>query len=403
MRAHNWFRSRRLGLLAPALLLGLAILGCGKTDTGGATPAGESASSPAGASEDVILIGEYGSMTGETATFGLSTHAGIELALEEANAAGGINGKQIKIISYDDRGDTGEAGTVVTRLITSDKVVAILGEVASSLSLAAGRVAQQYGVPMISPASTNPAVTEIGPMVFRVCFIDPYQGSVCAKFMGNDLKATKAAVLYDQSQAYSTGLREAFVKAFTEQGGTIVTEQSYGKGDQDYSAQLTTIRDANPEAIFVPGYYTEVGNIAIQARKLGITVPLVGGDGWDSAKLTEIGGAALDGCYYSNHYSPEDTRPEVQEFVAKLKAKTGQVPDTMAALGYDAARILFDAIKRSPSLGKDDLAKAIGETKDFPGVTGIITLDENRNAQKSAVILQIKDSKVSYLTTVAPH
>jgi len=342
-------------------------------------------------------------MTGSEATFGQSTHNGIMLAVEEFNAAGGLAGRQVELKSYDTQGKSQEAGTVVTRLITEDKVVAVLGEVASSLSLAGGRVAQQFGVPMISPSSTNPQVTQIGDMVFRVCFIDPYQGYVVAKFTSENLKRTRVAVLYDQGQAYSKGLKDDFRKAFEALGGQIVTEQAYTGGDQDFSAQLGNIKAASPEAIFVPGYYTDVGNIALQARKLGITATLLGGDGWDSPKLTEIGGAAIEDSYFSNHYSHEEQRPEVQSFVQKFQAKYGVVPDGLAAMGYDAARLLFDAMKRSPSLGGKDLAAAIAQTKAFAGVTGAITIDAERNARKPAVVLQVKGGKYAFAASIQPQ
>jgi branched-chain amino acid transport system substrate-binding protein len=352
---------------------------------------------------NVIRVGEFGSMTGSQATFGQSTHNGIMQAVDEINAAGGVNGKKIEIISYDDQGKSQEAGTAVTRLITQDQVSAVLGEVASSLSIAGGRVAQQQGVPMISPSSTNAKVTEIGDMIFRVCFIDSFQGFVGARFATENLKATKAGILYDQGAAYSKGLKDDFAKAFVAMGGTVVTEQAYSEGDQDFNAQLGSIRDAGAEVIYVPGYYTDVGNIALQARNLGITLPLLGGDGWDSEKLAEIGGAAIEGSYYSNHYAPEEARPEVQKFVDDYKARyDGHIPDGLAALGYDAARVLAEAMKRSPTLGGKDLAAAIAATRDFPGVTGRITMDENRNAQKPAVVVQMKGGRPTVVTSILP-
>jgi branched-chain amino acid transport system substrate-binding protein len=267
-------------LRLPVLLLALAAL-CGCPNSGPGQNAADS---------NEILIGHYASMTGSEATFGQSTDNGIKLAVEEINAAGGINGKQIKLITYDDKGDTKETGATVTRLITRDQVVAVLGEVQSTLSLAGAPVCQENGVPMISPSSTNPRVTEVGDKIFRVCFIDPFQGYVCAKFAREheSVKAEKIAVLYDQSSAYSKGLAEEFEKAFTSLGGKVTENQAYNKGDQDFTAQLTAIRSTDPDMIFVPGYYTDVGNIAIQARQLGIDVPLFGGDGWDSSHLFAI-------------------------------------------------------------------------------------------------------------------
>jgi branched-chain amino acid transport system substrate-binding protein len=394
--------------LASALLfviMGAPLLGCGGGDkSGGGSPGGTPA--PAGAAQvpsgDAILIGHFGSMTGSEATFGQSTDNGIRLAVKELNAAGGIKGKRVELKTYDDQGKTQEAGTAVTRLITSDKVTAVLGEVASSLSIAGGRVAQQYGVPMITPSSTNPAVTQIGDMVFRVCFLDPFQGWVEAKFARENLKAGKAAILYDQAQAYSKGLKDYFKDAFEKMGGTITSVQAYTGGDQDFSAQLTTIRQTNPDLIFVPGYYTDAGNVSIQVRKLGITVPMLGGDGWDSTQLAAIGKDAIEGSYFSNHYSFQEDRPEVKNFVDKYKTDYGQIPDGLAALGYDAARLLFDAMNRASSLDGKTLAASIAATKDFKGVTGLISMDPERNAKKSAVVVQMKGGVPVYVTTIAP-
>jgi branched-chain amino acid transport system substrate-binding protein len=349
-----------------------------------------------------VLIGHYGSMTGSEATFGVSTDNGIKLAVKERNAAGGVKGQQVKLITYDDQGKAQEAVVAVTRLIQQDEVKAVIGEVASSRSLAGGPVCQRLGVPMISPSSTNPDVTAIGDMISRVCFIDPFQGYVGAKFARENLKLEKAAVLYNRAQAYSSGLNNNFKDSFQTMGGTIVSEQAYGDGDNDFSAQLTAIREAKPDFIYIPGYYTEVVNIARQARQLGINVPLIGGDGWDSEELKNAGDA-LNNCYFSNHYSHEDTRPEVQEFVQKYQAEYGKVPDGLAALGYDSARLLFDAIERAPTTDGKDVAAAIAATKDFKGVTGTITIDSDRNAKKDAVILEVVDGVPKYVANVTPE
>ncbi len=351
---------------------------------------------------DTILIGEFGSMTGSEATFGQSTHNGIMLAVKEVNAAGGVKGKQVAVKSYDDQGRGQEAGTAVTRLITEDQVKAVLGEVASSLSIAGGRVAQQYKVPMISPSSTNPQVTQIGDMVFRVCFLDDFQGYVQAKFARDQLKAQNVALLYDQAQAYSKGLKDYFKKHFESMGGKVVAEQAYTGGDQDFSAQLTTIRATNPDFVLLPGYYTDAANIVLQARKLGLTIPFLGGDGWDSAQLAAIGGKAIEGTYYSNHYSPDEQRPEVQNFVKKYQAEYNATPDGLAALGYDAAKLLLDAMGRAEALDGPTLAKAIAATKDFHGVTGIFSIDEHRDAKKTAVVVEMKEGKPHFVTTIAP-
>jgi branched-chain amino acid transport system substrate-binding protein len=349
-----------------------------------------------------IIIGHYASMTGPEATFGQSTDKAIRLALDERNAQGGVNGRPVELVTLDDASKTQEAGTAVTRLITEHHVKAILGEVSSGLSLAGGAVAQSYRVPMISPSSTAEGVTQVGNMISRVCFIDGFQGYVVAKFARDNLKATRVGILYDQQQAYSKGLAKEFDHAFRALGGTITTSQAYTGGDVNLSAQLQSLKDTQPEAIFLPGYYTDAGNISIQARKIGITVPFLGGDGWDSEKLAEIGGAAMEGNYYSNHYSFEETRPAVRDFVAKFKARYDEIPDGLAALGYDAAMVLFAAMERVPSLDGTELAAAIAATKSFPAVTGIITLDSDRNPVKSAVMVVMKDGQPRYAATIEP-
>ena len=349
-----------------------------------------------------IVVGEYGSFTGTTATFGQSTHNGIALAFDEVNAAGGILGKKIKLLSEDDQSKPEEAATAATKLINQNRVVALLGEVASSRSLAAAPISQSAKVPMISPSSTNPRVTQVGDYIFRVCFIDPFQGSVMAKFAANSLKVKKVAILYDLRNDYSVGLRQYFTDTFKGLGGEIVAEQSFSEGDSDFRAQLTQLKAKSPEAIYLPGYYTEASTVARQARELGITAPLMGGDGWDSPKLFEIGGKAIEGSYISNHYSTEDPSPTIQKFVQDYKTKYGATPDALAALGYDAAKILADAIKRAGGTEGPKLRDAIAATVDFPGVTGKITIDKTRNAVKPAVVLKVTDGKFKYVETIAP-
>ena len=358
------------------------------------------ATAACGRPDDSIKVGYYGSMTGKEATFGQSTYNGIKIAVDEINKGGGLNGKKIEIIPYDDKGDSKEAGSAVTRLIDSDRVVAVLGEVASSLSLAGGAVCKEKDVPMITPSSTNARVTANNPMVFRVCFIDPFQAAAIAKFITANLHLTKAAILFDQTQAYSKGLRDDFTKSFKKMGGTVVADQPYNGGDQDFSAQLSSIKAAGAEIIFVPGYYTEGGNIAIQARKLGVNVPLIGGDGWDSSQLAAIGGSSIEGCYYSNHSAPD--QPNMKDFVVKYKKEFNATPDALGGLGYDAMMVLFDSMKRAKSLGGKDLAAAIAQTKDFHGVTGSITIDKDHNAQKGVVIVQIKGGVPVFVAAVDP-
>ena len=356
---------------------------------------------PAARAQEPIRIGHYGSLTGSEATFGQSTSNGIKLRLQEINDAGGLNGRKVELIEYDTKGDAREAGAVVTRLVTRDKVAAVLGEVASSLSLAGAPVCQANRVPMITPSSTNPRVTQVGDYIFRVCFLDDFQGYVAAKFAKDTRKANRVAILQDQSQAYSVGLADYFEKHFKAMGGQITTRQSYNGGDQDFTSRLTAIRATNPDLIYVPGYYTDASNIAIQARKLGITVPLLGGDGWDSAKLTEIGGRAVEGSFFTNHAAPDE--PAMKEFAQKYQDEYGSEPDALAALAYDAAGVLFDAMKRAGSVDGAAIRNALVGTKDFQGVTGVINFDAGRDCIKAAVVVEVKNGKPTLAERIEPQ
>lgn len=350
-----------------------------------------------------IKIGEYASLTGDNASFGQSSHKGTVLAVEEINAAGGVLGKTLELISEDNRSTSGESTNIVKKLISRDQVVAILGEVASKRSLEAAPICQEKKIPMISPSSTNPQVTEKGDYISRICFIDPFQGTVMAKFALNSLKATKVAVITDTKNDYSVGLAKFFKEYFAKNGGEIVAEQSYSQGDVDFKGQLTAVKAANPQAIFVPGYYDSVGPMARQARELGIVTPLLGGDGWVSPELIKLAGTSLEGSYFSAHYSAEDKSPVIQDFLKNYKAKyNGEEPDDMAALGYDSVRVLADAIKRAGGVEPEKLRDAINATKDFPGVTGKITLDAKRNANKPAVVMEVKGQSWKYKETIAP-
>lgn len=420
----------RTTTLLAALIAGLlGLSGCEKGGEGGGQASGAGASAKDSASKDTgkpagdsskslapagggsgggseIVIGHYGSLTGPQATFGQSTDNAIKLAVKEINAAGGVKidgqARRVRLVSEDTEGKAEKAGTVVTKLITRDKVSAVLGEVASKVSMQGAPVCQQFGVPMITPSSTHPDVTKKGDMVFRVCFIDPFQGFAVAKFAKDDLKFTKVALLYDQAGTYSVGLKDEFAKAFKGLGGTIVSEQAYTEGASDFNAQLTRIRESNPEAIFVPGYYSDVAKIAIQARKLGMAMPLLGGDGWDSDELGNNAKEAIEGCFYSNHYAPDQPSEAVKEFVRKYEAEFHAVPDGLAALGYDAARILFDAMERGKATSGKPLRDAIARTKGFPGVTGTITLNDQRDAVKPVVIVERKGGKWIYRATIEP-
>ena len=352
-----------------------------------------------------IVIGQFASLTGETATFGVSSDEGVRLALDEINAKGGILGRKVRVITEDDQSKDDEAPTAALKLIDRDKVVALIGEISSGKSIMAAPVAQNAHIPMISPGSTNPKVTEMGDYIFRACFIDPFQGEAMARFATNDLKLKKFALLYAVNSPYSAGLNKYVKQALEKSGAQIVAEQSYTEGkDVDFKAQLTSIKNANPDAIFDTGYYGEAGLIAQQARELGIKCPLIGGDGWDSEKTVQIGKEAVEGCYFANHYSPDENRPEVQAFVAAYKAKyKGKVPDAMAILGYDAMKLLADAIGRAGSTEGSKIRDALAATKNFPGAAGAITIDAHRNASKPIVIVKIDKGQFKFVTSIKPE
>jgi branched-chain amino acid transport system substrate-binding protein len=351
-----------------------------------------------------VKIGGVGPVTGEAATFGISTKNAYNMAVDEWNANGGVfGGRKVKLIFEDDKGDPAEGATVYTKLIQQDKVAAIVGTVMSKVSLAGAPICQMYGIPMISPTSTNEKVTLVGDYIFRACFIDPFQGTVGAQFAYNDLKARKAAAIFDIGNDYTKGLAENFRGKFEQLAGkgSVVAFEGHPTGTTDFKAQLTRILQGKPDVLYVPDYYNDVGLIAKQARELGFKGPMVGGDGWDSPDLVKIGGSAVNNCYFTNHYSPADTRPIVQDFVKKYKARFGSEPDALAALGYDAMNIMLDAIKRAGSTNGAAIRDALVKT-DINVVSGRITFDKNRNPIKSAVIIEIKDGKQVYKTTVSP-
>ncbi len=382
----------RLALLAASLAGAMLATGCSKSG-------GDTAAAPA-----TIKIGEFASLTGKEATFGTSSHEGTVLAVEEINAAGGVLGKQLELVYEDNRSTPGESLTIAKKLINNDKVIAILGEVASGRSLEVAPFAQQSRIPQISPSSTNPDVTKVGDYIFRVCFIDPFQGTLLANFAKHTLKTSKVAIFSDVAAPYIVGLGKFFKEAWLAGGGTVVSEVKYTGGDKDFKAQLTVIKNAKPDSIMIPGYYTDVGLIVAQARQLGITVPMFGGDGWEAPELIQIAGAEnLVNTYYSTHFSPNSTDPLAQKFVAAYKKRyNDKVPDAMAALGYDSVLVLVDAIKRANGTESVALRDAIAATKGFAGATGLTTLDANRDASKPAVIITVKDGKFEYLETIAP-
>lgn len=356
-----------------------------------------------------IKIGVVYELTGNTASFGNSANNGAKLAFKEINAKGGVLGKQIKTVEADNKGEPSESANAMTKVISQDKVVAVTGFTTSSNGIAASTVAEDNKIPFVAAATTNPKVTinendgKVKNYTFRVCFIDPFQGTVGANFVLSTLQAKKAVVMIDNSSDYSKGLLQYFKAAFNKGGGQILAEEAYLQKDQDFKTILTKIKAFNPEVIYLPGYYEEVGKIIKQARELGIMVPFVGGDGWDSPKLVEIGGAAaLNKTYFTNHYSVDDKSEKSKAFVEAYRKEYGQVPDAMAVLGYDAAYALVDAIKRAGSAEPGKIRDALAATKDFPAVTGSLTLNEKHDAVKSAVILEFKDGKQVYKETVNP-
>ena len=398
---------KSLQMLLLLLIIGVFFTACGpKTTTTGETPTEVPASQTGGGggtgSGDTIKIGAYFSMTGDIATFGQSSVNAIRLAVDEINASGGVLEKKLDLIVEDTQSKQDGAAAAVQKLISQNNVDVILGEVASSNSLAAAPIIQKSQIPMISPSSTNPAVTQTGDYIFRVCFIDPFQGYVMAKFAKEKLKLKKAALLVDQSCDYCIGLAQYFKDTWTKEGGEILAQEAYFQKDTDFKGQLTNIKGKNPELLFVPGYYTEVGLIAKQARQLGIKAPLLGGDGWDSPKLLEIGGKDIEGGYFSNHYSVEADTPKIKAFVGEYEKRYGEIPDSLSALAYDSVYVMADAYNRAGKVDKQALRDALASTKDFDGVTGRITINQDRNADKSAVVLQIKGGKYTYVTTIEP-
>lgn len=377
---------KQLALVLCLVLIGSLIAGCGSPK----------------AEENVIKIGTVFELTGGNSALGKATLDGIKLAVKEANENGGINGKKIVLINEDNKSEPAEGANATKKLVERDRVVAILGSVASSAVLASAPITQAAEIPWVAATATNPKVTEVGDYVFRVCFIDPFQGAVVAKFASQNLQAKKAAVLVDMTSDYSKGLTQFFKDNFTKAGGQIVAEEAYSQKDTDFNAQLTKIKGMNPDVIFIPGYYSEVGLIAKQARQLGLTQPLLGGDAWDSPKLYEIAGDAINGCYFSNHYTSQDNSPNIVAFVKKYEAEYGRTPDAFGALGYESAAVLLNAIKQAGSTEGKAIRDALAATKEFPTVTGKLTLNEKRDAVKAAVILQLQKDRQVFVERIEP-
>lgn len=366
----------------------------------GCSTGGELKKNPA--TEGTIKIGVVLPLTGEVATYGQSAKKGIELAVERINESGGVLGKKIDLIIEDDKNDLKETANKVMKLIEEDNVVAIIGSVTSKCTLADMPVANSKNVPMVTPASTNPKVTKIGPYCFRVCFVDDFQGRVMAKFAREDLNTKRAALIFNSEDEYSKGLAKYFEKSFKDMGGEIVAAETYKNADSDFNAQLSKIKELEPEVIFLPGYYQKLALIAKQARALGIDATFLGGDGWASRELVKQAGEAVNGSYYSSHFSKDDPAPEVQEFVNEYKEKYGEEARPISALGYDALYFLADGIKNA---GKEDpkaIRDALGSIKNFSGATGNFSINENRNPIKSAVVFKIENGKQVFVKRVEP-
>ncbi|MFP5108486.1 ABC transporter substrate-binding protein [Neobacillus sp. C211] len=366
-----------------------------------------SSASSDGEKGGTIKIGANLELSGGVASYGQSAKEGIELAIEEINKKG-INGKKLELVTVDNKSDAAEATNGALKLATQDKVVAMIGAATSTNTLAQVQIAQDNKIPLITPTATNATITnkdgKVNDFVFRTCFIDPFQGTVAANFASNDLKVKSAAVLIDSSSDYSKGLAASFKKSFVANGGKIVKEEAYVAKDTDFRATLTNIKSAKPEYIFVPGFYEEVGLIIKQARELGLNVPIMGGDGWDSPKLVEIAGAnTLNNTFITNHYSSGDSDKKVQDFVAAFKAKyDGKSPDAFTALGYDTVYFLADAIKRAGSSDSNKIQKALAETDGLELVSGKVKLDKNHDPIKAAVILEYKNGEQQFKTKINP-
>jgi branched-chain amino acid transport system substrate-binding protein len=345
-----------------------------------------------------VKVGVILPLTGQLATFGKESLNGLNLALEQTKGSGST----IELFVEDTRSTVTDSAAAINKLITSDKVAVVIGEVASSNTIAATSAAESNKIPLMTHASTNDSITTGKSYVSRICFVDSFQGQVMAKFAAADLKAKTAAILLDSDSDYSRGLRDSFSKAFQELGGKVSVEVSYSQKDTDFKAQLGKVRRSKPDVVFVPGYYTQVGAILRQAKELGIKATFLGTDGWDSPAFFEIAGDAAAGHYLSNHFAPDDTDAKVQKFVTEYKAKYGSVPGAMAALAYDAGFFMRDVLKRTATGSSEEIKNAISGTKGFEGLTGTITLDDNRNAIKAAVILKTTKTGNTFFKRVNP-
>ncbi|HWR41150.1 MAG TPA: ABC transporter substrate-binding protein [Patescibacteria group bacterium] len=388
---------RMFSSLVLVLMMVAGLAGCGGDKKPDAKPAD---------SKEIKIGGNF-EMTGGIANFGKQTVNGIKLAFKEANAAGGVNGKQVVFVVADNKSEPSESTNAITKLITQDKVVAVMGPVSSSNVLATLQVAQDNKVPVVTATATNPKVTEengkVKPYAFRACFIDPFQGTVMANFAAKSLQAKTAAIFIDNSSDYSKGLAQFFEEGFVKNGGKVISKEGFLQKDQDFKATLTKIKAQNPDVIFIPAYYEEVGKIVKQARELGITAPLLGTDGWDDPKLAEIAGTApLNNGFFSNHYSSQDKDPNIIKFVEAYKKEYGEEPSALAALGYDSGLMMIDALKRANSLDPTKIRDALEQTKNLQVSTGILTLNEKHDPVKSAVVIEMKEGKQVFKEKINP-
>ncbi|EKN69237.1 extracellular ligand-binding receptor [Neobacillus bataviensis LMG 21833] len=394
-------KKKTAGIFMSLMLAAGVMAGCNSSST---------SSSNGGESDKggTIKIGANLELSGGVASYGQSIKEGIDLALEEINKDG-IDGKKIELVPFDNKSEAPEAISGATKLISQDKVVAIIGSATSGNTKAQIEIAQSNKIPLLTPSGTAEDVTfkdgKLNDYVFRTCFIDPFQGTVAANFAFKDLKAKTAAIILDSASDYSKGLAASFKETFTKQGGKIVKEEAFVAKDTDFRAQLTNIKGAHPDFVYVPAYYEEVGLIIKQGRELGIDVTMMGGEGWDSPKLVELAGKdALNNTFITNSYSPADNDPKVQEFVKAFKAKyKDKTPDAFNALGYDSAYFIADAIKRAGSSDSTKIQKALAETNGLELVTGKLKLDKNHNPIKSAVILEFKDGEQTFKSKVDPE
>ena len=370
-------------------LLGSVFAGCGSKESG-----------------DTIKVGANFELTGNVANYGNATIEGLQLAIDEANEAGGINGKKIELVSVDDKSEAAESINAATKLISDDDVKVIVGPATTGLVLAETQTATDAKVPIIAPCATSPEATvengKVKPYVFRSCFIDPQQGEVMATFAAKDLKAKTAVIYVDNSSDYSKNLAKVFKEKFEAAGGKVVMEEAFLQKDQDFKATLTKLKTANADVMFVPAYYEEVGKIVKQAREMGINSAILGTDGWDDTKVVDIAGAdALNNTFFSTHYSEKDA--EVQGFIEAYKKKFNRAPNVFAALGYDAGKMLVDALKRAGSGDTEKIREALEATKDLKVGTGTISMDKHHNPIKTAVILEMKNGEKELKAKIAPE